>query len=272
MPRGLRLSSSPVMICRISSQGTIFTVGVVRCRRYGDWGSGKKPWSNKTVVNEIRDVLKLRMHLLPYLYTAFANYQLKGIPPFRAMILETGYIASGNEAATGQFHDVTNPYAEIKPIDKEDQYMFGPSILVAPFYEQKATKREVLLPPGNWYDFHTGKLAGNNQNITVTAKQTGNKIPLYVKEDAVIPMLTKSVNRIKDAYGHSLEVRLYGDKEGVFELYEDDGVSFDYEKGDYRIREISVMKVDGQFKLSEQVTVDNAEAMFGKIEKLKVMK
>jgi alpha-glucosidase (family GH31 glycosyl hydrolase) len=103
------------------------------------WSSGKKPWSYDKVTDAVRDTIQLRMRLLPYLYTAFADYHFKGIPPVRAMILEDGF-AGGNETViAGKLDSETNPYAMERRVEKTDQFMFGPSILVAPFYEDQAT-------------------------------------------------------------------------------------------------------------------------------------
>ena len=55
------------------------------------WADGTKPWSFPEVSQQVNEIAKLRMRLIPYLYTAFANYAFKGIPPVRAMNLEQGY-------------------------------------------------------------------------------------------------------------------------------------------------------------------------------------
>ena len=75
----------------------------------------------------------------------------------------------------------------------DDQFMFGPSLLVAPFYESRATERDVNLPIGKWYDFYTGEYAGAAQTIHVTAGELQDRVPLFVKEGAVIPMLRENV-------------------------------------------------------------------------------
>ena len=56
------------------------------------WASSMKPWSFPEVTDMVRDVVQLRTNLLPYMYTAFYDYNQKGIPPFRAMVLESGYM------------------------------------------------------------------------------------------------------------------------------------------------------------------------------------
>jgi alpha-glucosidase (family GH31 glycosyl hydrolase) len=234
------------------------------------WSSGKKPWSYDDVTEPVRGVIKLRMRLLPYLYSAFSDYHFKGIPPIRAMILEDGFGELKSQVVKGKSGSESDPYAMGKIIEKTDQFMFGPSIMVAPFYERQAVARQVQLPAGNWYDFYSGEVVGGDQTISVTASDLGNRIPLFVREGALIPMLTKAVNQTEKAFGHPLEVRFYGKTDGHFTLYEDDGRTFDYEKGRYRVRHLAVRKDQtGQFRLTEDTT--KGPVMFGPIEDLKVM-
>ncbi|MHC5108327.1 MAG: glycoside hydrolase family 31 protein [Planctomycetota bacterium] len=204
------------------------------------WASGMKPWSFPEATDAVRRTIELRMRLLPYLYTAFATYRETGIPPIRSMLLETGSRKEDNTL-----------------------FMFGPDILVAPFIGQ-ATRRTVNLPQGNWYDFYTGKLMGNAVSIDVSADQTHNLPPLFVKEGAVIPMLKKSRLRTRDMFGAELEIRHYGTAPGRCELYEDDGTSFDHEKGAFNIREFSVEPtVDNLFTLTERSLKSSAEPFYG---------
>ena len=146
--------------------------------------------------------------------------------------------------------------------------MFGPSILVAPFYEKQHSKRSVTLPPGNWYNFYTGKLAGNGKTIQVTAD---GRIPLFVKEGALVPMLAENITQTREAYGAPLEVRHYGKSAGSFDLYEDDGKTFNYQKGVYRIRTLSVSKKADGFQGAEKVSGDKEIMMFGPVVKWSFM-
>ena len=230
------------------------------------WATGVKPWTFKDVTDPVRDVINLRMRLLPYLYTSFADYHLKGIPPFRAMILEQGFDEGKSKVIAGKLDSETNPYAMGQIIEKTDQYMFGPSIMVAPFYEEQHSVRSVRLPAGNWYCFYTGKFMGNNKTIKVIAKELQDRIPLFVKEGSLIPMLTESVNNSRDAVGKDLELRLYGKKTATYALYEDDTKTFDYLKGEYRHRTITCTP-DGN--ISEQA--GKGPALFGKVTQVKIM-
>jgi alpha-D-xyloside xylohydrolase len=227
------------------------------------WESGTKPWSFKNSTDAIRRTIQLRMQLLPYLYTAFAEYHFKGIPPVRSMILEAGDVGIVNVSQKIKLDGEKNPYGDgftQKIVEDNSLYMFGPDILVAPFINSD-TKRGVKLPKGNWYDFYTGKFAGNDQEITVTAEQTDDLPPLFVMDGALIPMLKNPVNRTRDAKGAELEIRHYGKAEGSCLLYEDDSESYDYEKGQYHLRKL--LFKDG--KLKEHVLNDSKERIYGEI-------
>ncbi len=197
------------------------------------WASGTKPWSYPNATDAVRRMIQLRMQLLPYLYTAFARYHLDGIPPIRSLLLD--------------------PDTHVMREDNS-MFLFGPDILVAPFLDEQ-TERVVRLPSGDdWYDFHTGRLAGNGATMTIKAEHTGDMPPMFVRDGALIPMLSRKINRTRDAREMPIEVRHYGRREGSCELYEDDTETFAYTRGVYRMWEIecrdgalypSLRKADG---------------------------
>lgn len=199
------------------------------------WADGTKPWSFPEVEKEVRAIAQLRMQLIPYLYTAFADYAFEGIPPVRAMNLEEGYQVD-SQTEKGVLDATANPYAMAVRKEVKDQFMVGPSLLVAPLFAGEK-ERQVVLPQGKWYDFYTGEFVGEGEVITVSPGLS--KIPVYVKEGGIIP-LWPAVTKVKDEK-LPLEVRHYGKASSSYNLYDDDGKSFDYEKGDFsRI----VLKVD----------------------------
>ena len=138
------------------------------------------------------------------------------------------WIYQGNDI-DGELDDAKNPYAEGKRLEVTDQYMMGPSILVAPVFTGQK-QRDIVLPYGNWYDFYTGKYVGNGETIAIETKL--EQIPLLVKDGAIIPMLT-SIK--KEESMQKLEVRHYGRSENSYLLYNDDGISYNYEKGDFSL-------------------------------------
>jgi len=201
------------------------------------WADGTKPWTFPDVEEQVRDVAMLRMRLLPYLYSTFAQYHFEGIPPFRAMQLEEGFtLSSGKE--DGELDSSDNSYAAYTTKEIKYQYMMGASILVAPMFSGMES-REVVLPPGRWYDFYSGELAGEEEVITITPGL--DHIPLFVKDGAIIPMLAEERTRMPEGEEKlDLEIRVYGNQAGSFELYDDDGESFNYEQGEYSLTELKV--------------------------------
>lgn len=200
------------------------------------WYSGTKPWSFPEVTDMVREVILLRKRLLPYLYTAFYEYQNKGIPPFRAMVLEQGFVED-EKLVGGQLDDIANPYAELKRLEVSDQYMMGPSLLVAPVFTGEKS-RKVVLPKGKWYDFYTGDYVGDGETISLEAQL--DKIPLFVKDGGIIPMIARGEDLNSTA--PKLEVRHYGTQVNRYLLYNDDGESYNFEKGQYTITELQVVQ------------------------------
>lgn len=202
------------------------------------WADGTKPWSFPDVENDVKYYALLRMQLIPYLYSEFAKYHFEGIPPFRGMNLEPGFnIKTAKELMNKNTGE--NPYYEALTKEIKDQYMTGEYLLVAPLFNGQVS-RNVILPEGNWYDFYTGKFAGNGEIITVTPGLS--RIPVFVKDGGIIPIMPAELHAPAAGQKFDLEIRYYGSKPGSYRLYDDDGETFDYEKGVYSWREINVMK------------------------------
>ncbi len=212
------------------------------------WASGTKPWSFPEVADDVKKMAMLRMQMMPYWYSEFAKYHFEGTPPFRAMDLEEGFRSQQSEAtpANDQVNLVENPYALAVRNEVKDQYMAGEYLLVAPMFTGQ-TSRQVILPKGNWYDFYTGAYAGNGEIITVTPGLA--KIPVYVKDGGIIPMMEPRLHAPGADEKVNIEIRHYGEKPGTYQLYDDDGETYNYEKGDYSWREIVVERdKNGNFK------------------------
>ena len=110
-----------------------------------------------------------------------------------------------------------------------DEYMFGPSILVSPVSQEGATERYVYLPPAaRWYDFWTGKSMKGNQRFDAPAPL--DRIPLYVKAGSILPM-GPEVEYAQQEPDAPIELRVYRGADGHFNLYEDQGDTYNYEKG-----------------------------------------
>lgn len=209
------------------------------------WASGTKPWSFPDVYKECKDVAYLRMQLLPYFYSTFSRYYLEGEPPFRAMNLVEGFDGRTQKIRT-KLDDTKNPYETVQIREIKDQYMVGNDMLVAPFFEGQRS-RSVVLPKGKWYDFYTGEPAGENEIIEVQGSY--DRIPLFVRDGAIVPMVPAFRQTKEWMAGLPLEVRVYGTADGSFDLYDDDGESFEYEHGKYSIKRLKV--TDGQTSVED---------------------
>jgi alpha-D-xyloside xylohydrolase len=156
----------------------------------------------------ISKYLKLRYTLMPYLYSLGKRTYDTGAPFMRALFMDFPQ----------------DPHV----FNIADQYMFGPAFLVAPVTEQGRESREVYLPAGSdWYNYWTNEKFTGGQTITVAAPI--DVIPLFVRAGSIIPM---GVDIPSTATPQALkEVRVYPGRNAEFALYDDDGVSYDYEKG-----------------------------------------
>ena len=173
-----------------------------------------EPWSFGPEVEEIaRKAIRLRYELMPYLYSEFRQACETGLPVMRPLVLD--------------FQDDRNAHGIY------DQFMFGKYIMVAPILRPGDRKRLVYLPQGGWYDFYTKeKLEGGR---FVIADAPLDRIPLYVREGAIIPMARSACSTRFMDFG-TLWIDIYAGPEGSFALYEDDGLTMDYQYGVYNIR------------------------------------
>ena len=199
------------------------------------WADGTKPWTFPEVEKQVADVANLRMQLIPYLYTCFAEYAFYGRPPFRAMNLVDGFAAISKEDSA-KLDAEKNPYKMAAKKEIKDQYMVGDQLLIAPLFTGE-TSRKVILPAGKWYDFYTGKLVGEGEVITVTPGL--DHIPVFVRDGGVIPM-TESTTVAEGKY--DLVIKHYGEKEASYRLYDDDGKTYDYEGGAYSWRIVTIKR------------------------------
>jgi alpha-D-xyloside xylohydrolase len=109
-----------------------------------------------------------------------------------------------------------------------DEYMFGPALLVAPITEYKQRSRSVYLPASaGWYDFWTGRPV---QPGSVSAVAPFDEIPVFVRAGSLIPY-APPVEYVGQLPADPTALYVYSGANGTFVLYEDQGSTFDYEKG-----------------------------------------
>lgn len=112
-----------------------------------------------------------------------------------------------------------------------DQFMFGPALLVSPVTEQGAVTRHLYLPNAKWVDFWTGRAAPMS-GIAVDVPAPLSRLPLYVRGGSILP-LGPDVEYASQKPTDPLELRIYRGADGDFTLYEDEGDTYNYEKGAY---------------------------------------
>ncbi|VUX56407.1 putative Glucan 1,3-alpha-glucosidase [uncultured Woeseiaceae bacterium] len=173
----------------------------------------REPWVYGDPYTEIiRDLIKTRYRFLPYIYSLFETAARTGRP----VLTPTFFYASGDVATYSQDHD----------------YLFGPNLLVAPVYEQGATDRSVYLPYGSdWVNFYDGTQFAGGQSVVVDAPL--GQTPLFVRTGTILPM-GPTVSHTNDGTPPHLDVHIFPGGDGMFVLYEDDGISFDYTSGLFR--------------------------------------
>lgn len=112
-----------------------------------------------------------------------------------------------------------------------DQFMCGPSFLVSPVYQYKSQERSVYLPAGQgWFDLYSGTYYAGGQ--TIQAQAPYHRVPVFVKEGSIIPA-GPALQYSNEKPADPLTIYVYTGKDAEFVLYEDEGVNYNYEKGQY---------------------------------------
>lgn len=138
---------------------------------------------------------------------------------------------------------------DLRAVERGDEYLFGPDLLVAPVTEKGAKTRRLYLPPGTWYDFWTEEVLAGGREITRQVNLA--TIPLYVRAGSILPLGPVKQYATEVAPG-PVTLTVYPGSDGHFLLYEDDGTSFNYEKGKYA--QIEIVWNDNHRKFSTQIT------------------
>ncbi|HPE58217.1 MAG TPA: glycoside hydrolase family 31 protein [Bacteroidales bacterium] len=195
-----------------------------------------EPWSYGEENEAISKTwIGFRYRLMPYIYSKFYEASQTGMPVARSLCI--------NYSFDDKVYDLTYQY----------QFLFGDAILVVPVTTQEKNKM-VYLPKGEWYNlFNDEKIAGDQE---VQINCSDYTIPLYVKASSIIPMQSL-VQSTKDKPSDTLLVHVYnGSASNRFVYYEDDGKSFDYEKGGYCKRIIDFNPAD------KSITIENQDGNF----------
>ncbi|MBD3880162.1 glycoside hydrolase family 31 protein [Phormidium tenue FACHB-886] len=154
----------------------------------------RAPWTyGEPYLSILRDFLKLRYRLMPYLYTLAWESTQKGYPIVRPLFW----------------------YNSDQPMlwEIDDCFYLGDALLVYPVFEEAARTCSILLPPGKWYSFWDDGVFDGEQ--TIECDVSLEKLPIFVKAGSILPMTEN--NRLM------LHVYLPEQTENQSHLYSDAG-------------------------------------------------
>ena len=160
---------------------------------------------------------KLRYRLMPYLYSMAGWAHFKDYTLMRALVMDF------------------NGDKEVENIG--NQWMFGPALMACPVGYYKARNRSVYFPKqSGWYDLYTNEYIEGGQSLVVDAPY--ECIPVFVREGAIIPF-GPEMEWSDEKPAELINLYVYAGKNGSFQLYEDEGVNYNYEKGKYATIDIT---------------------------------
>lgn len=192
----------------------------------------REPWRWDIVTNNIVTYyLRLRNQLIPYLYTEFYHYHKEGIPLIKPF-----------------YYDY--PFAYDDPV-YINQYFLGSSMLVSPIVKLNdplinRTIQRFYIPEGIWYDFKTGKkFVGNKKYVSFYKIED---YPVFVKAGGIIPL--SGINDLMSTnVPKELEIHVFPGQSNSYNLYEDDGITNNYQKGNYSITNIDYNYLTNNYTL-----------------------
>ncbi|MFB0613754.1 TIM-barrel domain-containing protein [Aurantiacibacter poecillastricola] len=154
---------------------------------------------------------RLRYVLMPYIYTVAAGTHFDDGTIMRPLVMDFE--------------------ADRATWDIDDQYLFGPALLVAPVTEFEVRERQLYLPAGaEWIDANHGRRLAGGQTVTVAAPR--ERMPLFVRAGAIVPTGPVIQSTAQDT-GGVLNVHVFAGADGSFTLYEDEGTDMGYRDGEF---------------------------------------
>ena len=206
------------------------------CRNHSEIGNvDQYAWAWGDVVQSIvREALRLRYRLMPYIYAAFLTASETGAPVQRPLV----------------FDHQDDPLVR----DLDDEYLFGRDLLVAPVLQAGQTSRQVYLPEGDWYDWHSGERFNGRSFIQVPTPM--EQIPVFARGGAVIPLWPEAPDSTDGYHPGVIELHLFVptvDGEHRSLLQEDDGLTFAADRGRRYRSELTLTRSGDRLELRADV-------------------
>ena len=152
---------------------------------------------------------KLRYRMMPYLYSMAGWVNYKDYTMMRGLAMDFA--------------------SDERVLNIGDQWMFGPAFMACPVATYKARSRDVYFPKqSGWYDLYSGKHYAGGQKVCVSAPY--ERMPVFVREGAIVPF-GPELQWTDEKKPELIHLYIYSGADGSFELYEDEGVNYNYEKG-----------------------------------------
>jgi alpha-glucosidase len=176
----------------------------------------QEPWVHGPEHEAIRrKYIELRYVLMPYLYTGIEEASRTGLPLMRPVFLE--------------YPQASDFYGNNR------DFLFGRDFFVAPVTTEMVDAEEISLPPGEWYDFWTNTKLSSKEKFSLHPRL--DEMPLYVRAGAIVPT-QPLVQSAEEKPNGPLELRVYlpnsaSNSECRGTLYQDDGHTFAYQKGEF---------------------------------------
>jgi alpha-glucosidase (family GH31 glycosyl hydrolase) len=197
----------------------------------------REPWLYGAEAERIStDFIRLRYELLPYLYSAFHEYHVSGIPPVRALVFD-------HPTETGTYEEIR-------------AWKFGSKMVVAPAVTEGISTVTFYLPTGRWYDFWTDESRTGGYDVTVDKGK--EKIPVFVRAGAIIPRRKHGKYSLDSDSFSEIDFHIYPHGSDSLTYYEDDFHSYDYEKGKYAL----IAYVHTSSDSSETVRIGSQEGQY----------
>jgi alpha-glucosidase len=197
-------------------------------------GSATEPWMHPEVMDIVRDAIRLRYRLVPYLYALFVHAERTGEPIIRPLIYE--------------FPEDPNL------VDASFDFLLGPGLMVLSVFAEGMREREVYLPAGTrWCDVSRGEWMDGGRTVTVPAPL--ERPTMLAREGTMLP-LGRPMDRIRAVGDDSRELWVFpgeGEREDDFEMVEDDGTSLRYLEGEEAPLRFSMATSPGEVRLSASV-------------------
>ena len=160
--------------------------------------------------------MRLRYRLMPYIYSLAGAVHFDDYTIMRGLPMDF--------PDDPQVHDLS------------DQWLFGPALMPCPVYEYQARSRRVYFPKGGWYDFYTGQYIDTESRPFVENSGWAevdapySRMPLYVRAGSIIPF-GPAMQWSDEKPADDILLAVYAGKDACFNLYEDENVNYNYEKG-----------------------------------------